>query len=205
MDIRTTASRDPSDLLMPTPEVAGDSAFGEWRRGSLEHAFGWSRAQISGGLMANSVISVIGAPFIGWLIDRFGTRSVGLPGVALYYAAIALLSQTGASIWSWWGLWILVAFGAVLIKPTVWALSVSQRFDAQRALAIAIVMSGSGLCAIFLPAATTTLIATFGWRGAFIGLGVGGALIALPLLYLFLRDGPNSPSCLSSPRWAFRR
>ena len=72
---------------MPTPEVAGDSAFGEWRRGwlvvlvstiglgiatshvytmgifiaPLEHAFGWSRAQISGGLMANSVISVIGA------------------------------------------------------------------------------------------------------------------------------------------------
>ena len=227
MNIQTTASgasRDPSDSLMPTPEVAGDSAFGEWRRGwlvvlvstiglgiatshvytmgifitPLEHAFGWSRAQISGGLMANSVISVIGAPFIGWLIDRFGTRSVGLPGVALYCTAIALLSQTGASIWSWWGLWILVAFGAVLIKPTVWALSVSQRFDAQRALAIAIVMSGSGLCAIFLPAATTTLIATFGWRGAFVGLGVGGALIALPPLYLFLRDGPNSPG--TAPR-----
>jgi predicted MFS family arabinose efflux permease len=222
MDIQTSASgtnHDPSGLRMPTPEVAGGSAFGEWSRGwpvvlvstiglgiatshvytigifitPLEQAFGWSRAQISSGLMANSIISVIGAPFIGWLIDRFGTRSVGLPGVALYCISIALLSQTGASIWSWWGLWILVAFGAVLTKPTVWALSVSQRFDAQRALAIAIVMSGSGLCAIFLPAVTTTLISTLGWRGAFVGLGAGGALMALPLLYLFLRDGPDRP------------
>jgi hypothetical protein len=38
MNIQTTASgasRDPSDSLMPTPEVAGNSAFGEWRRGWL--------------------------------------------------------------------------------------------------------------------------------------------------------------------------
>jgi predicted MFS family arabinose efflux permease len=218
--IQTSASA----LQLPTAVVAPESSFDEWRRGwlvvlastiglgiatshvytigifmsPLEHEFGWSRAQISSGLMANSIISVIGAPFIGWLIDRFGTRRIGLPGVALYCTAIALLSQTGASIWTWWGLWLLVAFGAVLIKPTVWALSVSQRFDGQRALALAIVMSGSGVCAIFLPAVTTNLIATLGWRGAFLGLGGGGALIALPLLYLFLRDGPGSAGHASS-------
>src|SRR3981081_4619125 len=88
VDMQTSASGasdNPSGLRMPTPGVAGDSAFGEWRRGwlvvlastiglgigtshvytmgifitPLEHEFGWSRAQLSSGLMANSVIGVI--------------------------------------------------------------------------------------------------------------------------------------------------
>jgi MFS family permease len=154
----------------------------------LEHEFGWTRAEISSGLLMNSIVGIAFSPFVGWVIDRLGTRRVGIPGMAIYCTAIALLSCAGPVVGTWWGLWFLVASGAVLIKPTVWALTVSQRFDRSRALALAIVLSGSGLGATFMPSLVTSLVSNIGWRSTFVAIGAGAALLSLPLLVLFLRD-----------------
>jgi MFS family permease len=158
-------------LTRGMPTKPDDPAIGEWRQhwivvfvsmiglgigtrhvfymgifiAPLEHEFGWTRAEISSGLLMNSIVGIAFSPFVGWVIDRLGTRRVGIPGIAIYCTAIALLSCAGPEVGTWWGLWFLVASGAVLIKPTVWALTVSQRFDRSRALALAIVLSGSGL------------------------------------------------------------
>ena len=68
----------------------------------LQAEFGWSRSEISGSLLFISVAGVVSAPFIGMLIDRWGSRRVGLPGVAAYASGFALLSLAGPSIWSFW-------------------------------------------------------------------------------------------------------
>jgi len=190
------------------------AACGEWRRGwtlvfvsmiglaistshiytmglflrPIEQALGWSRGQISGGLMVNSVVAVLFAPFFGLLIDRYGVRRVGLPGLVIYCAGIMLLSAAGQSIRTWYGLWLIVAVGGLLIKPTLWAAAISKSFDKQRGLALAIMLCGSGLGSSLLPIVSARLIAAHGWRGAYQLLGGGGLLLVFPLIFFFLRD-----------------
>lgn len=156
--------------------------------GPIEEEFGWSRAQISSGLILNSIVGVLCAPLVGGLVDRVGTRRIGLPGMALYCCTVALLSTTSSSIWNWWGLWFVLALGAVCIKPMVWAVAVSRIFQKRRALALGGMMCGAGIGSTVLPFLITNLIGGYGWRGAYIALGAGMALLSLPLMFLFLRD-----------------
>jgi MFS family permease len=156
--------------------------------GPIEKDLGWSRGQISSGLMVNSVVAILFAPFFGLLMDRLGIRRVGLPGMAIFCGAIMLLSMTGQAIWTWWSIWLILAIGGLLIKPTLWTAAISRQFDAQRGLALAVMLCGSGIGSSFFPVITTKLIAAHGWRTAYLTLGAGAALLVLPLMFVFLRD-----------------
>lgn len=154
----------------------------------IEQEFGWGRTQITAGITVVSVMSVVLAPFVGMLIDRFGARSVGLPGVIIYCSAIAALSLVGGQVWMWWAGWAVVALGSVCIKPTVWTAAVASHFSAGRGLALAVALCGTGIGQALLPFLTNELVGLFGWRGAYVALAVGGALLVLPLMLLFFFD-----------------
>lgn len=154
----------------------------------LEREFGWGRTQITAGLTVVSVMSVVLAPFVGMLIDRFGARSVGLPGVIVYCSAIAALSLVGDQIWMWWAAWAVVALGSVCIKPTVWTAAVASYFTAGRGLALAVALCGTGIGQALLPYLTNEFVAALGWRGAYVALAAGGAALVLPLMFFFFFD-----------------
>ncbi len=156
----------------------------------LEREFGWTRGSISGALTVVSVISVVLAPAIGLLIDRVGSRRVAIPGMALYCLAIALLATTTSLIWHWWALWVLIAFGTVLIKPTVWAAAIAGRFTRRRGLALGLALCGTGIGLGVMPALANFLLEMGGWRFAYLMLGAGAALIGLPMMFLFFHDPP---------------
>ena len=151
----------------------------------LQEEYGWSRTAISSGLTIVSVISVICAPFVGALVDRLGPRRMAIPGLLLFCLSYAALGFTGPALLSWWLAWLMVGAGAVCIKPTVWAAAITTRFDRGRGLAMAVALCGSGVGGIYLPFLATHLIATFGWRQAFFTIGVGEALVVVPLVALF--------------------
>jgi MFS family permease len=70
-----------------------------------------------------------------------------------------------------------------------WTLATNYWFVRRRGLALAINLSGSGLASTFAPLYVTRLVQAYGWRVAFIGLGLPSLLIALPaVLLLFPRD-----------------
>lgn len=154
----------------------------------LEAEFGWSRAQVVSGQIAISVIGVLFAPVIGILVDRWGSRGIGITGSVILCAAFALLSLATPSIWRWWAQWTLLACGSLLVTSTVWTAAVSSVFRAGRGLALAVALSGAGVASTMLPASSNALIEEFGWRTAFVVLGAAVALIALPLMAFGLRD-----------------
>jgi MFS family permease len=92
-----------------------------------------------------------------------------------------------SSVLNWQLLWILVGIGAVLAQANVWASAVASRFDRGRGFAIAVTLSGSSFCAAIIPIIATWLIGEFGWRMAFVYLGGGWMLVALPVVYLWFR------------------
>jgi predicted MFS family arabinose efflux permease len=151
----------------------------------MEKEFGWSRAEIAGGHSISATAAAICAPFMGILVDRFGPRRIGIAAVMTVCGAIALLSQTGPNIWHWWALWLPLTVGIILVQPMVWTSAPTSLFSAGRGLALAVTLCGSSIASMVVPKMTYWLIEAYGWRIAWVGVGVIWLLIALPLIWFF--------------------
>ncbi|RSU56849.1 MFS transporter [Sphingomonas koreensis] len=154
----------------------------------LEAEFGWSRADISAALMAPALLGVVLSPLFGIFIDRWGARRMAIPGTIMVCATTASLSLAGPSIYSWWALWAVFGVATLFLKPTIWSTAVSSHFSAGRGLALAVMLSGTGLAQACLPTITRLLIDGMGWRGAYLALGTGFALVVVPVLWFFFHD-----------------
>lgn len=159
----------------------------------IERDMGWTRAQISSGLMIASFIGVVMAPIVGMGIDRFGPRIVAITGTALFCATFALLSITSADIWSWRGLWVVLALGQAFVTPTVWTAAISSCFTRSRGLAQAIALSGTGAGIGIMPIMATLFVDLFGWRQSFIAMGVSWAILLLPIIFFLLHTSADQP------------
>ena len=157
----------------------------------LQQAFGWSRAQISFGLTISSFVSAVFCIPVGIAVDRIGPRRIGLVGVVLMTGAFALLGTTTGSKANWALLWTVIAFATLGVQATVWTSAVNSRFEKSRGLALAITLSGASLSAALFPVLATWLIAAYGWRGGFTGLGAIWALLVFPFLLFFFRGAQD--------------
>lgn len=157
----------------------------------IEQEFGWSRAQISIGLSVITVTAGLLTPLLGMVVDRFGPRRVGLPGAIAYAATYGLLGLTTSNIWSWWGLWFLLSFTIIGIKPLVWTTAVASSFERNRGLALAIALCGGGIASSLAPSYSTWAIDMFGWRGAYPFLALSMGLVVVPILYFGLHSGAD--------------
>jgi MFS family permease len=175
----------------------------------LNQEFGWDRASISaaGGLAAIS--SAIAIPFVGWLIDRWGIRTILLPIVVLSAFSIALIALTPNSIVVFMLLFAVTGFLGSGQGPLGYAKCVSAWFDDRRGLALGVTMSGIGLGAALVPQYAQWLIGGFGWRTAYVGLGLLTLMIAFPAVFLFISEPmdetaidrvPAGPSAVSQDR-----
>ncbi len=153
----------------------------------LSAAFGWSRAEISSGItVSNSGAAVLGL-LVGFMIDRFGPRPVGLIGAVAMATAFALLGTASGSYLNWLFLWFLISLAATCTQTTIWTSAVTSRFDTSRGLAIALTIAINGAAATLFPIVATLAIEGLGWRHAFFAVAGGWILIVLPMLLLFFR------------------
>ena len=156
--------------------------------GPLQDEFGWSRTLLSSGSAIGAAISLLLSPFFGVLIDRYGSRKlaiIGLSATSLSIAAFA--TMTGASF-QWLGLWFLFGLASMTVHATTWTTAVASVFKANRGLALGMTLAGSALASAIVAPLTNFLIDGFGWRGAYIWLGLGWGGFALILTILFLYD-----------------
>lgn len=149
----------------------------------LQQEFGWTRGQIVSGHSIAAMAGVFFAPFTGFFVDKFGPRRLGIAAVIAICIATALFSLTGPEIWMWRALWLPMAFAIILIQPSVWTAAVTSVFAAGRGLALAVLLCGGSISSMVTPKLSDLLIENFGWRTAFVGLGLFWAALTLPLIY----------------------
>jgi MFS family permease len=154
----------------------------------LNAEFGWDRASISaaGGIAA--IASAITIPFVGSMMDRWGVRTVLLPIVVLCALSVALIGLTPQSVPLFMLLFAITGVLGSGQGPLGYAKCVSAWFDDRRGLALGITMSGIGLGAALVPQYTQFLIGNFGWRVAYLGLGLLTLIVAFPAVFLFIRE-----------------
>jgi predicted MFS family arabinose efflux permease len=129
------------------------------------------------------------SPLFGVMIDRWGTRGMALVGIVFAAGVISAFSLANGSPTQWIALWAVYAFAGVMIKSTVWTAAVSSVFTQGRGLALGLMLSGTAVSQIVFPPLTNWLIDTYGWRGAFVGLGMGAGAVAFVVCWFWLYDG----------------
>ena len=148
----------------------------------LSEALQTDRGTISGALLAGLVATGIATPLIGRLIDKHGTRRVALPAIVLFalgMAAIGLFANSPAALILMYALCGIVAAGQT---PLPYSKAIAAVFDERRGLALGIATAGVGLGTMLMPMLAQKLMASFGWRGAYLGLGLVTLLVALPAM-----------------------
>ncbi|MCA9239906.1 MAG: MFS transporter [Planctomycetales bacterium] len=164
--------------------IASMSAF----MGPLAEEFGWSRTLLSTGTGLSSIITALLAPFLGVLMDRYGSRRLALPGLFLSaVAVVAMATNTGSAAY-WIFLWLFYAVGGLFVNTPVWTAAVAGIFNRSQGLALAVTLAGATAAHAIMPPLSVLLIGWFGWRMAFVWLGLGWGILSLVVCYLYFFD-----------------
>jgi MFS family permease len=156
--------------------------------------FGWSREAVSAAFGCAAISIAIASPKLGQWLDRLGPRRVIVPCYLVYGLAICSLALLTSRIAQFYATFVIIGLVGNATSQMGYSRAVSTWFDTRRGLALAIVMSGTGLGSILLPAASQWLIDTGGWRTAYLALGCLALLCGLPLTLRFVRERPAAQS-----------
>src|SRR6476659_4905271 len=152
--------------------------------------FGWSRTMVTSG---NAISKLVVGPLFGfaagWIVDRFGPRRLMMAGILMAGGALVGLGLTSAA-WTFYLFYFFNALGYVCGGPLPCQVLLSRWFDKTRGKAMGIAYLGIGIGGAIVPLLAAWLTARLGWRGSLQAVGVLVVLIALPLAY-FVREDPE--------------
>ena len=133
--------------------------------------FGWSRGQFSGAVSLGALFGLIVSPFAGKLIDRYGSGVLLSTSSAVVGLCAIGLSMT-APIWSFYALYVpgRAVFSSPLELGT--STAVSNWFIRRRAMALAYMGIIQGIGLTIFPVIAQVLINGWGWRTAWLALGI---------------------------------
>jgi MFS family permease len=152
---------------------------------------GISRGDLSGGLGISAWFVALSCPIIGWLIDRFGTRRVMLPGILLFAFAVASFGlMQPKPLFLIYAIFCISGFIGGVQTPIPYAAVITHWFDSHRGIALGLATAGVGLGVALIPQLAAFLISHFGWRHAYFGLGLAVVVLAFFPVVIFVRDPP---------------
>ena len=151
--------------------------------------FGWSRAETSLAYSLSFLVQAGLAIVMGWLTDRLGPRIVMTVLGSFLGVCYLLMSQVSA-LWQFQINYALVGGIGVSTLTIPVMVTVSRWFIKKRGLMIGIVQAGNGVGGFFFPPFAGWLILVYGWRSAYVMLGII-ALAGIIIAGLFLKRDPR--------------
>ena len=157
----------------------------------LEAAFGWSRSQVSTAIAINVLLYGLIAPFAAALMERFTVRKVVMSALTFVSisAGLTVFIQQPWHLWLLWGVCVGTGTGSMAL---VFAATVANRwFIKNKGIVVgALTAAGATGQLIFLPLLSHFAV-TYGWKSVSITIA-GAAIVVVPLVFLFLKESPQS-------------
>jgi MFS family permease len=152
--------------------------------------FGWTRAMTAGAYSLRSIEGGIASPIVGWAVDKYGARVVIVIGAIISGLSFVMMPLVNSLLGFYliYGIALSTGMSAMLYLPA-WTV-IAKWFRRRLSLAMAVLAVGAGLGGIVCAPASAYLIAEFGWRSAFVVLGVVIWIVAIPLA-LVVRNSPE--------------
>lgn len=149
--------------------------------------YGWSRTAISGAFSFATVLAALAGPLAGKAVDRWGGRFIIGGGCLLMAGALVSMSFVSSLVM----LYASFSVGRIammnvqnLAAHTV----IANWFVRRRAFATALAVNGNRLGLAVWPLTVGAVLATYGWRPAYVMLGGFATVLALvPMIFIVAR------------------
>lgn len=160
--------------------------------GPLSTEFGWAKSDIIAAGSFATGATILVAPLLGNIVDKFGARRV--IGIAFVFEALLIASfySINDNLYLFYARFLAFAILATGTTAIAFAKVIARWFDRRRGLAMGIVLAGQGIGGFAWARVTQYLMDVHGWRMAFLYLAGYVAFIALPLIMLVVRESPQS-------------
>ena len=153
---------------------------------------GWTRAIYSSARAPQLFVIALASPLVGAMTIRLGARRV-LSGAALLLGIAFCLLSGLESLWQLSALVMMIGLAITGLGDITVGQVVSQWVARGRGLALGIVYTGSNLGGFLFTRIAAAVADATSWRAAFLGMGVAGLLVLLPVAYGVVRE-PRTPA-----------
>lgn len=166
----------------------------------LEQAFAWDRAALQTAVSFLFMGSILGSQVVGWLNLRCGLKRVTAVSLCALSLAYVAMTQLGPSIGQLYVMFLLASVASMGTMHVSWTYLVNRWFERNRGLALALVLSGTGLAAMLVPAAVSAVIARWNWQAAFWLMAALPVGLVLPLALAWMKEPPMAAPATPAPR-----
>jgi sugar phosphate permease len=159
----------------------------------MVNEFGWSRKQVtSGNAYSKLLVGPLFGFIAGWVVDRFGAKRLMISGILM--AGLALVGLGAIStITLFYVFYLFNALGYVLGGPLPNQVLLSRWFDKGRGRAMGFAYLGIGVGGALVPLVAHALTTRYGWQTALQILGLLIVVVALPCAWLVQERPPEGP------------
>jgi MFS transporter, ACS family, D-galactonate transporter len=171
---------DRNNLSLAIPRLAQD--------------FGWSNREVGSKGELLLAAFYFSYAFSNMLLspaaERFGPKRSVMMAICAFSLVTILSAPFGYSFSALIVLRLLLGLGEGVHIPMSSAITSRWFLSGERSRANAIWASGILLSTAIAPIVIVPVIQLWGWRPTFAGLGIGGILLSLPLVYFLVQDEP---------------
>jgi MFS family permease len=158
---------------------------------SMVDSLGFTRAELTQGFLLGFVVAALLFGILaGVLIDRLGSRRVILIGIWCVGLPLILMGSM-TRLWQYYLLCIMEVVGYVLTGPIPNQVLISNWFRVKRGRAMGGAYLGLGLGGAISPLLINRLIQSFGWRHAFQIIGALILIVLFPTAQWITRSRPR--------------
>lgn len=157
----------------------------------MSNDLGFSRSLLAGIVAIGMLCYGLAMPLAGYLVGRWGTRSVLLLGTVIVVASTiwTVMARTPMAFLLSFG--VLLSIGLAFTSPVALTPVISRWFTRQRGSALFFLSTGSMAGMAFMTPVLTFAIEAYGWQATLLGFAAAFVLVTVPSALLIMRD--NAP------------
>ena len=153
----------------------------------MTEELGWTRSEFSAVQTVSTVVMGVVGFVVGALIDRRGPRLLMLVGGVICGFALIATSQV-QELWQFYlARGVAQTVGNAMLGNLVVNVTISKWFIARRGMAVAIASAGVSLGGVLMTPVVSFVVDHWGWRDAWMALGVMVWLLIIPSSYVIRR------------------